>query len=332
MKCHATGKVGQGGVDGGNQIVRQRKVPVGDSGRAAAGTVAGLLPVGTPASVRQRVREAADEFMMKVLSAMTTMRAIGEVAVSNVNRVVQNGDEYLLFTQNGKIVPLRDTKMVRVFLMYVCNHGRLLTIGQIQDAEQLGHWKLAPECGDTPPRQGVSDEEQEDVVEREWEEAEPCRRMTRSARREQSREANDAYIKGLKMAIAQNGRELKKAKSQRDEVQAENIVKGRQALRATLNDLYRERYGHHGPELSESERNERRRIQMTISHIVEMVERKDPELAYQLDVSMSRDGRFGYLASPTIQWDVCENLLASSRKARVPASASMARESAIVEN
>lgn len=288
----------------------------GAIGREGHASVDRLVPVNVPISVRQRISDAADEFMTKCLSAMAAIRTTGEVIGSSVNRVVQNGDEYLLFTQNGKIVPLRDSKMVRVFLMYVCNHGRLLTIEQIRDAELLGHWKLAPECHNAQCDVDGTGEDQDESRYHERDEAAPRWRKGSCGINHMSL---DVLTRTLRLSIAQCGRDLKKAEAQGDQADVERIRNGVKALRAKLDETMRGRWNRRGPELSPEEAAERRRLQMTVAHIVELVGRKDSELACHLESAMWRDGRFGYMASPLFVWEVCENLLVSNRDVAVRA-------------
>ena len=297
--------------------VRQRKERIGGLEQSANNSIAGLLP-GVPPVIRQKVQDIVEDCVMQVFSAMASVKDMGIPVVfgTGINRVTRNADEYLLVTQNGKVVPLKDLKMDRLFLMYVGNRDRQLTIEQIRQAELVGHWKLAPDCNNGTGNDEVDDED-EDNRRPEFNESETVSSNRRASLHGVSREQNAVMEKSLHLAINPANRDMKQAiRTGAQQFEIECIRNGKAALREKLDELIKARYGRRtGPEMSKSEKAERSRIQMAVAHVIDMVAKKDEELARHLDISMARDGRYGYFASPRIQWAVCDNLIEAAKQA-----------------
>ncbi len=301
------------------QFVKQQTRVVGNSGEAVGTSIMGMLPHNVPQAVRQQVQDAIEDFVMRVITAMASMKAIGTAVITGtgINQVTRNADEYLLVTQNGKIIPLQDCKMVRLFLMYVGNCNRSLTVEQIRQAEQVGHRKLPPECKNGNWQDVEEDNEEdggEDNRRHEFDEPETFSRKRGVSANEGSREKTEVLERALHLGISQANRDLKKAIATGDQCAVECLRKGKAALRETLDESIKARYGHTGPEMSEAEKKERRRIQMAVAHVVALVAKKDEELAKHLDIYMVRNGRYGYMPGPRFHWDVCENLIESTKR------------------
>ena len=322
MKRHEVGTVGAGHNVNPTSVIRfaqQHVAMIGNSGQAVGSSIMGMLPSDAPQAIRQQVEAAIEDCVMRVISVMASMKAIGTAvaAGTGVNRVTRNGDEYLLVTQNGKTIPLKDGKMVRVFLMYVGNCNRSLTVEQIRQAELVGHQKLAPECKNGNWQDAAEENEEdggEDNRRHEFAEPETCSRKRGTSSAGNSRSNTLVVERSLRLCIKQAQRGLKTAIAAGDQCAVERIRKGKAALQEKLDESIKARFGHTGPEMSKSEKNERRRIQMAILHIVELVAKKDEKLADHLDIYMVRNGRYGYLPGPRFHWDVCENLIESTKR------------------
>jgi len=302
------------------KFARQRKVSVASPGQDVGDSVVVQLPQGVPPSVRQQVKDAIQDCVARVVSAVMSIKTVvREVVASNVNRVTQNGDEYLLETQNGKIIALKDCKMVRVFLMFVINPRRALSAEQIETSEKIGHYKLPPVSKDGLDHNSGIEKEDVDAL-YEFRKNSP-NNGGRSCSGGFNREQTRVVERQLKLSIAQAGRDIKHAKSTRDQGEVENKKQWRASLRDKLDELIRERSGRKGPVLSHEDKERIRRIQMVVSHFLKLISKKDEVLAKSLDYSIIRDGRFEFFGDPKVQWEVCDNLIEPIKRMGLPRQA-----------
>lgn len=306
-----------GSKDEGIRVAYQKKVTVGRSSVAAGDSVAGLLPAGLPASVRQKVCRAVSDCVSQVVSAMLAARVLVGAVTSGVNRVVQNGNDYMLWTANGMFIPIKNCPQNRPWLMLMANRYQSVPPGALVNAEKLGHWRLGSEDRkwNTDPDNGEGQAQGDDDGQVSYDDD------LHSGTTDLGESIDPRAKAEYKRRLEEIRDERKKAEAEEDEdrltdLDAEAASIKREILKRTTR-TGRIRHDH-----TPNDAKVIHRMEVYLARTFQLIGKKDPELAKHLKVAVTRNGVFRYDGDPAVQWEVCGRISTSvCDESRAPVTA-----------
>lgn len=320
MKRNQSGSiksVGNIGNKGVLQLVQQRKTPFKGPDQSSTDSIVVRIPPGFPPSFRQQVTDAIECCMVRILSAVTSIQAVGSAMTSGVNRITVSGNEYMLQTANGEVVYLKDNKATRLLLMVLCNPDMSLPIQALIDAETHGHLPLRKNIGNWTgaKRHGDSEEDGNSLpYEDELHSAttDLGEVITPEAKKNYERKLLEIIAK-RKEAVEEGNEDLIEELDDATKAIKNEIIRGTTKPirdRKTGAIVVPSRIRHwHTPE----DAKHIHRIRVYLDRAIEVIRHKDEELANHLHPAIKRNGSFCYPSDPMVKWEICERAFTISR-------------------